>query len=32
LDLFADLAVLESGTQQENYFDIYVLNCHDSYL
>jgi hypothetical protein len=32
LDLFADLAVFESGTQQVNYFKIYILNCHDSYL
>jgi hypothetical protein len=23
MDLFADLAVLESGTYQENYFEIY---------
>jgi hypothetical protein len=32
LDLFADLAVFESGTEQANYFKIYILNCHDSYL
>jgi hypothetical protein len=32
LDLFADLAVFESGTLQVNYFEIYVWNCHGSYL
>jgi hypothetical protein len=32
LDLFADLAAFESGSLQINYFKIYVLNCHDSYL
>jgi hypothetical protein len=32
LDLFADLAVFESGSSQVNYFEIYLLNCHDSYL
>jgi hypothetical protein len=26
LDLFTDWAVLESGTLQKNYFEIYVLN------
>jgi hypothetical protein len=28
----ADLAVFESGSSQVNYFEIYLLNCHDSYL
>jgi hypothetical protein len=32
LDLFADLAIFESGTYRVNYFEINVLNCHENYL